>query len=64
MKRWLLSIVCPYRVSVVSWNFAARHYAWSAADALSWAACYHRDDTVSIYNRRGRLVARRPAIGA
>lgn len=64
MKRWLLSILCPFQVRVTARNFATRHYAWSAADALSWAACYQRDDTVSIYNRRGRLVARRPATGA
>jgi hypothetical protein len=64
MKRWLLSILCPYRVRVTARHFGATHYAWSARDALSWAACYQRDDTVSIFNRQGRLVARRPATGA
>lgn len=64
MKRWLLSILCPFHVEVHEEGLSASHFAWSARDALSWAACYSRDDTVSIYNRRGRLVARRPAIGA
>ena len=64
MKRWLLPRLYPFRVRVISWNFTATHFAWSAADALSWAACYPRDDTVEIFNRRGRLVARRPATGA
>lgn len=61
MKRWLLSILCPFRVEVHAVGFSATHFAWSARDALSWAACYQRDDTVRIFNRRGRLVACRPA---
>lgn len=64
MRRLIQRALCPFRVRVTARNFAATHFAWSARDALSWAACYQRDDTVSIFNRRGRLVARRPAIGA
>lgn len=59
MKRWLLSILCPFRVEVHAVGFSATHFAWSARDALSWAACYPAEDYVRIINRRGWLVASR-----
>lgn len=53
----MLHLLKPYRVVIVDRDGDVfRHRAWTFADALTWAACYHGNVTIT---RTGRLVAAR-----
>jgi hypothetical protein len=62
MKRWLLSILCPFRVEVHAAGFSATHFAWDVNDALGWMSCYPAADSAYVFNRWGHLVASRRVI--
>lgn len=62
MRKFLLKLVCPYRVNAFDgYDMDVNHFAWSAKDALEWAACYPRWAAVAVFNRWGRQVALRRA---